>query len=184
MASTSLDTLEMRRALLDEMRQEFLQQLSLLSVEQRMQKPAPNRWSLLQVAQHLMLGEKAVLQGKSRPDSRPPRARTLKHRLLHAIVLTVLRCGIRVRVPAQSMVPDGNRTLEEIRAEWDQIHDALREHIQSLTEETVDAPIFFHPVSGPMNLNTALDLGRKHFEAHMRKITIPVDPERFQDNAG
>jgi len=167
--------LEKRRQSFDQKRNAFLDRLETLSQEQLSQKPGPDRWSLLQVAQHLMLGEFEVLQQLPERSALVEQNRSIRDSIMSFVVLTILRCGIRVKVPSPAMEPNGDTTLKDIRNQWDNSQAWLKEFVTSLDNQTLDRPVFSHPVSGPLTISQVVTLADVHFDSHMKKIE-----DRFQ----
>ena len=98
---------EKRGALLDEM--------GALDPAKLVAKPLAGKWSILEIIEHLMLAERAVFQGMPEPSRLSERERRLKHRFGYAIVMFVLKYGIPVQVPSPAMLPQGDRSLGELR---------------------------------------------------------------------
>jgi uncharacterized damage-inducible protein DinB len=163
-------SVDAKRKLLDRKRVEFLNRLAQLPPAKLMESPGPHRWSLLQVAQHLVLGERAVLRQLPAPSELFAHKRTFANRASYLMVLVVLRLGIRVKVPSQQMEPDGKTTLEEIRQDWDESQEWLKRFIRDADAATLRRPYFRHPVTGPLTIAQALTLALIHFDSHLRRI--------------
>ena len=103
---------EKRGALLDEM--EALDPAKLVA------RPRVGKWSIVEIIEHLVLAERAVLQDLPEPSRLSAGERTLKHRFAYLIVMFVLRYSIPVQVPSPAMVPQGDRSLSELRRLWDE----------------------------------------------------------------
>ena len=86
MPSPLLKEIQEKRSLLDQKRGAFLDELEKLSAEDLTSKPSPDRWSLLQVAQHLVLGERDVLQQLPDLTELAKRKRGMKDRLMSGMV--------------------------------------------------------------------------------------------------
>ncbi len=80
---------------------------------------------------------------------RRDRPRSLRHRILHRVVIWILRGPVRVKVPARGMDPTGQRSLDELTPEWRDTHRRLREWIEASTPAELAAACFMHPVAGP-----------------------------------
>ena len=166
----SLRDLEDQRQALDKSRIDFLDALSRLPVAELTSKPSPDRWSLLELAQHLMLAERGILHYLPDRTKLKENRRSLRNRLMEPVVCAVMRAGIRVKVPQQDMVPDGKTTLEQVRRDWQAVHDWLKSFIESMTDDDIRQAYFAHPVSGPITTAQALKFFRAHFDQHIRKI--------------
>ena len=153
----------------DQKRRVFLKELSDLPSNLLSAHPGPNRWSLLQVLQHLVLAERVVLRGL--PDHSELKHQTpgLRDRLGYLIVLGVLKWHIPVPVPSRSMLPEENIELDVLRRQWDDNMDWLSEYVKGLTQETAERAVFRHPVTGPLTPNQALRIARLHLDTHLRQ---------------
>ena len=99
----------------DRARRALLDALASLNDDQLRRKPGPNEWSVLQIVQHLVLAERDVMQYLPEPKKLIARKRGLRARILYVVVLLILRWNIRVPVPSEGMVPDGNTSLSDLR---------------------------------------------------------------------
>jgi hypothetical protein len=156
-----------RRVLLDD--------LAVLNDDQIRRKPGPSEWSILQIVQHMVLAEQGVMQYLPEPEELIHRKRGLRARIFYVVVLLILRWNIRVPVPTQRMVPDGNTSLSELRQQWDQNMRWFRVYLDSLGPEDLRRAVFSHPVAGPLTGPQAGKLGQYHFEAHLRQINKVKD---------
>jgi hypothetical protein len=153
---------EKRGALLDEM--------GGLDPAKLVAKPLAEKWSILDIIEHLVLAERAVLQGLPEPSQLRERERRLKHRFGYGIVMFVLKCGIPVRVPSPAMVPQGDRSLAELRRRWDENQEWLRAYIGSLDRKGFRRAVFEHPVAGPLSVEQAVHMDQVHLDTHVRQI--------------
>ncbi len=151
-----------RRALLDEM--EALDSAELVA------KPLADKWSILEIIEHLVVSERAVLQGLPESSRLRERKRRLKHRFTYLIVMFVLRARIHVKVPSPAMVPRGNRTLGELRRLWDENQEWLRAYTARLDREGFRRAVFEHPVAGPLAVGQAVHMDQFHLDTHIRQI--------------
>ena len=151
-----------RRALLDEMG--GLDPATLVA------KPLAGKWSILEIIEHLVLAERAVLQGLPDPSRLREQERRLKHRISYVIVMFVLKYGIPVQVPSSAMIPQGNRSLGELHRLWDESQEWLRAYMDHLDPRGFREAVFGHPVAGPLSVEQALHMGQVHFDSHVRQI--------------
>lgn len=155
---------------LNDKRNALLDELSALDPAKLVATPRPGKWSMLEIIEHLVLAERFVFKDLRDPSQLEPRRRRLKHRLRYALVSVVLTAGIPVEVPSPAMVPRGGRTLHELRTMWDENLDGLRALINRLDDAGARRAVFYHPVTGPLNVEHALRLDQIHLAAHARQI--------------
>ena len=161
---------------LDCQRQELLAGLEALSEVQLRARPTVGDWSLLEILEHLVLAEAAILHDL------PPRAelmdqpRSLLQRFKFLLVVAILRFRIPVKVPSRRMVPTGQPGLAELRLQWDGHIQWLEACVLEATGETKEKACFNHPVAGPISLRQALRLDLLHLRTHARQIARRHSP--------
>lgn len=162
--------LQQQCADLDRRSHALLDDLSRLEPLQLSFKPNPQSWSILEVVQHLVLSEQDVIGDV--PNAKAPclRGRDLRAYLGYPMVFLVLYYGVPFPVPSAGMKPDGHTTLAELRAQWIDIHHWLQSYVDRLTPATIDRPVFYHPLTGPITVNQTLILSRVHLTCHVRQI--------------
>ena len=158
----------------------LLNRLASIAPDELYRKPGPQRWSLVQVWQHLVLAEWEVLQHLPDLADLVPRKLYPYHFISYAMVLLVLKWGIPVPVPSSAMVPDGNTTLTRIRTQWDRNFDWLTAYVNGLSIETARQAVFIHPVCGPLTINQVLYMDRLHLSVHTRQINRILQQHEMQ----
>ena len=166
-------TVEKIRAKLEQSNQtrlNLLERIEAMAPEDLTRKAGSNRWSVLEILQHIVLGERGVLHNLPEPSRLVHCRRRPIHFVKYAIVLFILKWNIPVPVPSAEMVPDGITTLEEIRDQWEQNYRWFKSYVDGLNAETVKHAVFRHPVTGPLTPGQALRMGHLHLETHIRHI--------------
>lgn len=148
----------------------LLDRIKRMPPEDITRKAGPDRWSVLEILQHIVLGERGVLRNLPDPSRLVHRRRRPIHFVSYAIVLFILKWDIPVSVPSEDMIPDGITTLEDICDQWEQNYCWFKSYVGGLTPETVKHAVFRHPVTGPLTPGQALHMSRLHLEAHIRHI--------------
>lgn len=160
---TLLDTIDRQRAAL-------LASVSALSPAQQQWRDTPTSWSALDVVEHLVRAEQVVLGDVGTAAQRMGMPRHFKHRVRRLLVWLVLRLGVRVSVPAEAMRPTGARSLNELCAQWDDQHRAIRSFVQQGAGDAHRRRVFRHPIAGPLDIHEALQLLSAHLRTHQRQI--------------
>lgn len=117
-------TREMRTELLrqlhdlDGRRQALLDGLETLTHEQLAFKPAPDKWSILQVVEHLVLAEQEIFKRVPDQGAKSQGKRRLRDRISYIFVVLVLRLGLPVPVVSREMEPEGTSSLAATFFEW------------------------------------------------------------------
>jgi hypothetical protein len=167
---TTISDLREQLEVYDQDRGAVLDDLAGLSDDQLKKKPGPNDWSIMQIVEHMVLAERDIMQNLPEPEELIDRKRGLRARLLYVLVLLILRWGIRVPVPSEDMVPDGNTSLSELRQKWDENLRWLRGYIETSRPEDLKRAVFSHPLAGPLTAPQAGKMAKLHLEAHLRQI--------------
>jgi hypothetical protein len=155
---------------LDGRRCALLDELEALSPEDLQARARPDKWSILEIVEHLMIAERVVLGGLPPAPDLVERRHGLKDRCVYPLVMLVLRFPIPVKVPSRRMLPTGTMPLAEIRSQWDETLRWLRSYTAGLDPDGHRRAVFVHPVAGPITLTQALRMDRLHLDRHIRQI--------------
>jgi acetamidase/formamidase len=79
------------------------------------------------------------------------------------------------------MLPVGQRSLANLREEWDQHLRWLRAFEANLGAGAVQTPFFVHPVAGPITLLQALRMDLLHVQIHTRQVSKILKSQTRQD---
>ena len=158
-----LDSIELKRARLMDL-------VSSIDPTRVAARPRPEKWSIREIVEHLVLSEAGVFGKLDELGHRRPRARTIKDRVLYLVVMFILRFDIPVQVPSPDMRPGGVATLPDLEAQWASNHALLRAWVTSTEKGLLAQPLFVHPVAGPMTMVQALRMLEVHLDRHTRQI--------------
>lgn len=148
----------------------LLDELALLSDDTLSTKPIDDRWSILEIVEHMVLAERQVLGGLSDSVESSEKSRSLRSRLIYPAVMFVLWRRIPVKVPSRRMLPKGESSLQELRREWDRNLEWLRAHVEAMRLGDHRRAYFSHPVVGPIDTAQAVKMARLHFDTHRSQI--------------
>jgi len=162
---------------LEDRRKSLIKTLHLLSDKQLRFQPAPDRWSILMVLQHIVLGEQGIRQTHEELRHNSVRDRLAPGNMFD-IVMDVLNNDVPVEVPDPAVEPDGTMSIEELTTLWEKERDALYHLLDPVTEDTAASVMFSHPAAGPLDAVRTLRLAVAHFDTHLRQInSIPAPPD-------
>jgi hypothetical protein len=155
---------------LQKKREALLQHLDSLSSEILSFKADADKWSMVEVIEHLVMVEENLIKQLSAnvpastldPESRSPAK--------HQTVIKVMERDIQVDVPHESMEPHGRLTLDELLDHWDGFRKKLHELLAEITAEKKDDLVYQHPYGGPLDISDTLQFIETHFDNHMRHI--------------
>ncbi len=154
-------------------RKMFLDAISGLSGAQWKFKPAPDRWSIAECAEHITLSEDSLFQlitGKILAGPATPEKNTARHRALDEDVLRVMaERSIKAEAPS-SLEPAGKwNNREALIAEFKKLRDRTIAYVRDTDDELRD-----HFMKGPNSMDLDayqwLLLISAHTERHVRQI--------------
>ncbi len=155
---------------LDIDRRSLLDELTSLSDDTLSTKPTGDRWSILEIVEHMVLAERQVLGGLSDSVESTEKPRSLRSRLTYPAVMFVLWRRIPVKVPSRRMLPKGESSLPELCREWDRNLEWLKAHVEAMGPGDHRRAYFSHPVAGPIDTVQAVKMARLHFDTHRSQI--------------
>lgn len=147
-----------------------LERAVAMTPERLTARPGQDRWSILDILEHLVLAERDVFGDLAAAGARQPQRRRVRDHVSFVIVMAVLRFGIPVKAPSRGMLPTGGRTLDELRQSWEEHHRQLRALVDGNDRTVTGKAIFRHPVAGPLTMCQALAMLDVHLERHRRQI--------------
>jgi len=164
-----LPDLSRRLAVLDAARDGFLAPIRSATDSQRTFRSGPGVWSMLDVTEHLVLAEEKSLLGMLKG---PPPGTTVTPvaRVRMAMVLLVLRTGLRVKVPVARVLPKGDVTLEALEERWLAARRGLEIFLESVDEEEAGSAMFRHPIGGWVSVGTGVTFYAGHIGHHARQV--------------
>lgn len=163
-------TIEMRLDSIERKRTRLVNLVAGLDPKRVAARPGPEKWSVQEIVEHLVLAESGVFGNLDELGQRRLRSRGFKDRILYIVVMFVLRFDIPVQVPSPDMRPSGLVTMDRLREQWESNHARLRAWIGSMDRATLAQPLFVHPVAGPMTTTEALRMLEVHLDRHTRQI--------------
>ena len=159
-----------RLASIERKRVALLEDVAALDQVMLTARPLPDKWSIREIVEHLVLAEDDVVGDFSTLDVRDAQPRDIGNHLRYLIVLSVLRLRIPVKAPSRAMLPTGGRSLAELRETWNDHHRRLRSFVAGLTRSGAGRPIFRHPIAGPISVSQALVMLDAHLDSHVHQI--------------
>ncbi len=161
---TRFDALEMQRTAL-------LTGLASHPASELERKPAPDRWSVLEILEHLVRADEGSVRQLERRDAPAP---TLPARLAAGLKLRIIRLilgRVRLKVPVKGLLPGGQPvSLAELSRRWGESRCRLAGYLETIAPEGLRAPLFRHPIAGWLTLEQGLDFHLHHVGVHRAQI--------------
>ena len=135
-------------------------------------KPAQDKWSVVQVAKHLMESESVslqYLQKKTLDTSRSKSAGVSGEWKMLVVHLSFI-APIKFKAP-KMLDPDVSAmSLHEIEAQWDKIRKDTFELIGKLSDAELKKELWKHAIAGKMNIYQMLAFINIHVNRHVQQI--------------
>lgn len=148
-------------------------------------KPAPDKWSLLDLIHHLMLVESFALQQFEETQNQKIK-KTWLDRIKFGMAKFALDTGQKIAVPVADVDP-GNVTpvrWSELQEEWTDVRRRFRAIVDGLSDEELTYCYFTHPLAGNFTCEDGLIFLVKHWEHHkpqwnklLARTMLEVDAE-------
>ena len=151
-------------------REKLLQRLDTLESEVLSFKAGPDKWSIVEVVEHLVIAEEGLIDQLTAEVHSPPLDIESRSAKRYQTVIKVMERDIEVDVPHESLEPQGRTTLDDLLSQWENIRNKLTELLADFKEENKDDMVFRHPFAGPLDIMETLHFFDVHYDNHMRQI--------------
>ncbi len=137
-------------------------------------RPAEDKWSVLQVMNHLILVEgygKAYVEKKLSFNPELKKA-GLGGTWRKFMMNTVVKFPFKVNAPAPvsgDNLPEESSFWETAK-KWKQQREELRIFLETLPVEHFNKELYKHPLAGKMSLYGLMDFNVAHFKRHLKQI--------------
>lgn len=135
-------------------------------------KPDTERWSLLQVLEHLAGAEAAGLQYLQRNQYAVLHNRGFLPSGIRALLLKfALRSPLRFKAPpVLAIFPTNTTQPAALHAQWQQTRKELAAYLEGIPSGKKKALLFMHPVAGPLTPHQMLVFMTDHLNHHRRQV--------------
>jgi hypothetical protein len=153
-------------------RANLISQLDDLSQEQLHFRRSPEKWTILQILDHLITSEKLSVKYIKRITSTPENLERSgfqsKFRIFALKLALIL--PFKYKAPKISDATGKDPEYEKLKLEWEQIRKDLRKQINSLDKSILKGEILKHPIVGMLNMKQTLQFFDIHFNHHKKQI--------------
>lgn len=166
-----LESLQVQFDLCEHQRAQMLDMAADWSDAQLVYRPRNDAWCLLEELHHLALVDAETVRLASQPESAARVTQPMgkqPRRVPFFVVWLVMRCGIRVPVPVESVLPNLDQSLAEVAAQWELSREQLRSLLAAV--EDIRLPFVIHPVCGPITAAQTLRYSLAHGQYHWRHM--------------
>lgn len=154
-------------ALIEEQKRLLLSRIASWDEPRLSFRPRAGEWSALEVVDHLVRTERAILDVAVQGLAMPHRI-GVSDRLRTAFLTQVFRSQRRVKAPGNvpQILPGPALSFPELRQRWDSVRMDLSSFLASAPAEQLRQGIFKHPVGGWMSANGILTFFSVHMIHH------------------
>ena len=130
-------------------------------------RPTADAWSAIQVIDHIVRAESAMVAAARRGLQKPHRI-GVRDRLGYLFVYSLFRSARRVKVPGSvaQVLPDANVDFASVRLRWNDAREDLARLLSQVTPDQLRAGVFRHPVIGWMSVPRILGFFAVHIHHH------------------
>lgn len=143
----------------------LLQNLPLTTL---MHKPTPEKWSLLEIMEHLAGAEGSALKYLEHKQYKPLKSSSLLPASFRAWLLHMaLRSPLKFKAPKiEALNPSNKVDPKGLLQDWRSVRQGYYEYLEQVPEAVVNQPLFRHPRAGALNLHQMLQFMSDHLEHH------------------
>lgn len=175
-----LPALQERYKYLDATWQEYRRIIGSATVEQQNFKPGPDKWCMLQVAQHVLASESGTLRFfKKYPPLKTSFTDKISGAIRSNVLNIALKLPIKFKAPnAPGLSPETALPWKETEAAWVATRTELYNYFNSFEADKAAHIVFKHPIGGKFNISQTLDFLLEHINHHL------VQLKRIQQSEG
>ena len=150
----------------------YWQILSSLPEETLKSKPADDKWSILQLMEHLVGVESSILLYLKRKNYSPLQSKSFLPQGVRAVLLTLaLKSPLKFKVPnVEGISPSNTTAPQQLINRWHKTRGHLADYLEKVPEGLTNKPMFRHPTAGTLNLHQTLQFLAEHLEHHRRQL--------------
>ena len=164
--------LEVKYLYLEKSRNKLLNDLESIDDTLLNTCPAEGKWSVGQIAAHLLQVEQLTISYIQRKISKEEELQPSSVRnMVSSVVLKVaLNSGIKFKAPQVAATVPAIVDLDKVRTQWDETRYKLEDLLTELPPAMLDKCLFRHPYAGMLNASQTLTFIQDHFNHHLHQI--------------
>ncbi len=132
----------------------------------------PDKWSILQIAEHLAGAETAGIQYLLRKQYEPIHNNSFMPAKVRALLLRLaLKSPLKFKAPPiLATFPTNTSNPATLLNQWQTVRNKLGNYVDNLPREKEQALLFRHPSAGPLNLKQTLSFMADHIKHHRKQV--------------
>jgi len=164
--------LQLRYSKLEDSRSVLLKKLESIDQEKLNLQPQQDKWSIIQVANHLIEAEHKSIKYISKKLTKQDNLEaTGPGAMIKSFILKlILRSPLRIKAPEVISQSPENNNFDQVEHRWNQTRKDLGHLLDCFTEESLRKSVFRHPFAGKMTICQTLDVFQEHFDHHLKQF--------------
>lgn len=141
-------------------------------------QPSRDKWSILQVIEHLIGAEESSLHYLQRKQYAPLHSKSFLPASIRAFLLSIaLRSPLKFKAPkAIELYPSNTNKPEELLERWQQVRKEYKAYLEQVPASVEQKPLFRHPRAGALTLSQMLAFMAEHLDHHQRQVKELLAP--------
>lgn len=164
--------LEAKIKIIEGLKNGIINNFNNLNENQLSFKPSNNKWSLVQVIEHLTLAETNSLNyvNKKILDPSALLDANLASKLKFWLLKTLFALSIKIKRRPTMVTPTDSPDYSNIILRWDIARNALQKLIDEQSDEILDKLVYKHPAAGRLTAYQMLCFFEDHIKHHKKQI--------------
>jgi hypothetical protein len=135
-------------------------------------RPAPGKWSIPEIVQHIYISEKLTLEYLKKKLSFSPEFRKsgISTSVRFRLLIFAMWQPFKLKAPSAADVHNDHIDVAEILRLWAEQRKELIAFITNLPDTMINVEFYKHPVAGKLRLDHMLRLFYHHAERHLGQI--------------
>jgi hypothetical protein len=135
-------------------------------------RPAPGKWSVLEIVHHLYLSEKLTLDYLKKKLSFSPQLKKsgISTSIRFRLLILAMWQPFKLKAPAPADVHYDNIDPAELLQLWSEQRKDLFEFLIEVPDSMIRAELYKHPVAGKLRLDHMLRFFYHHTKRHIQQI--------------
>jgi len=157
---------------IEALKNDVISNLNKLTPSQLSFKPNNNKWSLVQVIEHLTLAETSSLNyvNKKILDPTVLLDNTFTSKFRAWLLKIFFTSPIKVKRRPVMVSPTDSPDYQNVLLRWDIARKALKQFIDEQSDEILDKLIYKHPFAGRLNAYQMLCFFENHIKHHQKQM--------------
>ena len=150
----------------------LLDMIASCPVEQQSQKPSPEAWNMIEVAEHLFNAEQGIVPQLKKYGKGEGKQASLFAGIRSTLLTLFMRSPAKFNVPkaAARIEPKGMHNLDSLKQAWDALRKEMLRWAEDYPTSHLSHYVFKHPVAGLLTPIQTMQFLEDHIAHHIKQI--------------